>query len=74
MTNALEGIFSALKTGVTGFGEVLVSAFNAITNIIWDPASGLTLVGTLMLVTLIISIVWAVFAIVQKLMSLKRGK
>lgn len=74
MTNALEGIFSALKTGVTGFGEVLVSAFNAITNIIWDPSSGLTLVGTLMLVTLIISIVWAVFAIVQKLMSLKRGK
>ena len=74
MTNALEGIFLALKTGVTGFGEVLVSAFNAITNIIWDPVSGLTLVGTLMLVTLIISIVWAVFAIVQKLMSLKRGK
>ena len=73
MTNALEGIFNALKTGVTGFGEVLASAFTAITNIIWDPASGLTLVGTLMLVGFIISIVWAVFAIVQKLMNLKRG-
>lgn len=74
MTNALEGIFSALKTGVTGFGDVLVSAFNAITKIMWDPDSGLTLVGTLMLVTLIISIVWVVFGIVQKLMQLKRAK
>lgn len=74
MTNALEGIFSALKTGVTGFGDVLVSAFSAITKIMWDPASGLTLVGTLMLVTLIISIVWVVFGIVQKLMQLKRAK
>lgn len=74
MTDALTNIFAALKTGVTGFGEVLVSAFTAITNIIWVPEKGLTLVGTLMLVTLIISIVWAVFAIVQKLMSLKRGK
>ena len=73
MTNALESIFAALKAGVTGFGGVLSSAFTAITNIIWDPTTGLTLVGTLMLVGFIISIVWAVFAIVQKLMNLKRG-
>ena len=73
MTNALESIFAALKAGVTGFGEVLGSAFTAISSIIWDPTTGLTLVGTLMLVGFIISIVWAVFAIVQKLMNLKRG-
>lgn len=74
MTNVLEGIFAALKTGVTAFGEVLGSAFTAIAGIMWDPVSGLTFVGTLMLITLIISIVWVVFAIVQKLMNLKRGK
>lgn len=73
MTDALDNIFGALKAGVTGFGGVLASAFNAITNIIWEPTGGLTLVGTLMLVGFIISIVWAVFAIVQKLMNLKRG-
>lgn len=72
--NILESIFALLKTGVTGFGEVLGSAFSVIGSIIWDPTTGLTFVGALMLVGFIISIVWAVFAIVQKLMQLKRGK
>lgn len=73
MTNVLENIFAALQSGVTAFGGVLGAAFTAIGNIIWDPVTGLTFVGTLMLVGFIISIVWAVFAIVQKLMNLKRG-
>lgn len=74
MTNVLESIFAALKVGVESFGGVLASAFQTIASVFWDPTTGLTFIGTLMLITLAISVVLWVFNFVQKMIHRKSVK
>lgn len=74
MTNVLESIFAALKVGVEAFGGVLASAFSAVAAIVWDPTTGLTFIGTLMLITLIISLVLLAFNWIQRLINRRASR
>lgn len=74
MTGVLQGIFAALKVGVENFGDVLATAFKTVANVFWDNETGLTFIGTIMLITLAISVVLWGFNFVQKIIHRKSVK
>lgn len=74
MTNVLQSIFDALGVGVEAFGGVLGKAFTAVAAIVWDSTTGITFIGTLMLITLIISLVLLAFNWIQRLINRRASK
>lgn len=60
-------LFSLISEVFTGFFGILSTGLTSVVGLFWDATSGLTMVGTLMLVGLGIGLVWTLISFITGL-------
>lgn len=67
--NFVTQLFSLISEVFTGFFGIIETGLGSVVGLFWDTTSGLTMVGTLMLVGLGVGLVWTLISFVTRLVK-----